>query len=279
VGKADSISIPQLTYLLTDRYKDPVYKTRAIFAWVAHNIAYDCEAFHAAAKRKCEPKDVFQRRKSVCEGYANLFMEMCSAANVQCLTISGYARIGGNMEEDKPDAPNHAWNAVRINNQWKIIDVTWASGYTDKKVKQFTPKFSDTYLFPDPNKFLLNHYPALDAWKPANAKLSKAVFFSNPVVLSACFQYDISSFYPGKGALKAKPGEAVSFSFVTPNTDQVQQIFVTIGEDKKKQTLSPAFTHTDKTITFSIAYDKAGSYPLVIFVNDLAALEYQLTIE
>lgn len=276
IGKADSLSIPELTSLLTGRFKDPVLKTRAIYTWIAHNIAYDCPAYHVEAKRRSDPKDVIRLRKAVCNGYANLFQEMCSYANVQCVTIDGYARNGSEAPGETWKEPNHTWNAVRINGQWKMIDVTWSSGYTDRKVKKFTPQFSDTYFFPDPHKFLLNHYPKLDDWKPAGAKLSKQIFAENPAIRSGYLQFDLGTFTPKRGVIKAKLKEPIQFSFSASMA--ITSIIIAVGDEKKEQHFTPAFTINNGSVLFSFEYDKAGSYPLTVYVNNVAAFQYQLEV-
>lgn len=279
VGKADSLSIPQLSYLLTDRFKDPVLKTRAIYTWIAHNISYDCPAFHSIGKRKADPKDVFRLRKAVCEGYANLFMEMCNQAGVMSLTIDGYARNGTEIIAEALQEPNHTWNAVRIGEEWKMVDVTWASGYTDKKVRSFTPQFSDTYFFPDPYKFLLNHYPKLNSWKPSRARLSKDEFSENPIIAEGYFQFELSAFTPKKGIIKAKQNEQVNLSFTSSLSAQINTVIVAIGEEKRQQVMKLPFTVNNDVITCFFSYGKPGSYPMTVYINDRAALKYQLDIQ
>ncbi|QJB31301.1 hypothetical protein HF324_07945 [Chitinophaga oryzae] len=41
----------RLTHELTDRYQDPLSKTRALFVWVAHNIAYDYKGYNRTGIR------------------------------------------------------------------------------------------------------------------------------------------------------------------------------------------------------------------------------------
>jgi hypothetical protein len=276
IGKADSLTIPELTQLLTVRFKDPVLKTRAIYTWIAHNIAYDCPAYHVEAKRRSDPKDVFKYRKGVCAGYANLFQEMCSYANVQCIVIDGYGRGGSRAPAEKTGEINHAWNAVRINGEWKLVDVTWGSGYTDDKVRKFTQYFSDTYFFPDPHKFLLNHYPRLEAWKPAGARLSKQAFADNPTILAGYLQFDLGSFTPTKGVIKVKPKEPIHFSF--SSSQDINSIQIIVGEEKKEERFHPEFTVTNGIVSFSFNYAKQNSHPLTVYVNRVAALQYQLEI-
>lgn len=279
IGKADSLSIPELTSLLTGRLKDPVLKTRAIYTWIAHNIVYDCPAYHVEAKRKSDPRDVFKLRKGVCSGYSNLFQEMCSYANVQCITIDGYARGGSFAPGESSKEVNHAWNAVRINGEWKMVDVTWGSGYTDEKVKKFTPEFSDTYFFPDPFKFLLNHYPKVEDWKPAGARLSKQAFDENPTIMAGYLQFDLGGFMPKKYVIRAKVNETIKFSFSSSLASHITSIIIKVGEEKKEQVFRPGFTVNNANVLFSFEYHKPGTHPLIVYVNKAAAFQYQLEIK
>jgi transglutaminase/protease-like cytokinesis protein 3 len=279
LGDADTLTIGELTYQLTQAFADPIEKTRAIFAWVSTHIAYDCPAYHAKSKIKAEPADVFKRRKAVCEGYANLFMEMCSYAKIQCLTINGYAR--GTIDDigEKSPAPNHTWNAVRINDQWHMVDATWGSGYTDKKVKVFTPDYSDVYFFTDPNKFLLSHYPEQSVWKPEKANLSLTQFYNNPLIKRGYYLNDVHSFFPVKGLIKATSKEPINLSLTMPAIKKIASLIVLIGEEKKQTAIQPDFKVSANTISFDITYEKPGIYPLSIYINDTMCLQYALEIK
>ena len=275
-GKADSLSIADLTYRLTAPFDDPVLKTRAIFTWIAYNISYDCPAYHNESKRKGDPDEIFRTRKGVCEGYANLFQTMCSYAQVQCLTIDGYARNGADIYEDDPDEPNHTWNAVRINGAWHLADATWASGYTDKRVKVFTQHFSDVYFFPAPEAMLLNHYPKLDSWRLCKVNVSKKGFFQHPAVSYGFLKMGGASFDPVIKKINVKKGSPLNFSITFRDAALIHRVTLLLGEDKKAVQFDPPIEKKDNSISFSIKYDKPGAWPLTIYINDLPALTYQL---
>ncbi len=279
IGKGDSMTIQQVSRLLTEKYTDPILKSRAIYTWIAYNIAYDCQAFHTISKRKENPEDVFRLRKAVCAGYSNLFMEMCSYAGLRCLTVDGYGRNGTETIGEEIIEPNHSWNVVLIGNEWKVIDVTWASGYTDKKVKNFTPQFSETYFFPDQKQFLFNHYPKLAAWKPAKSKLSKSAFWEIPTVLEGFITFEINDFLPKNGIVKAKAKENLSFSFSIKSGIEISTLVIVAGEDKKEQVIKPSFSINNGKVAFTLNFNASGSFPMTIFVDNVPTLKYQLEIE
>ncbi|MBQ7455758.1 MAG: hypothetical protein IJS53_04880 [Clostridia bacterium] len=49
-----------------------------------------------------------------CDGYADAFYLLCSLAGVEVRYVSGIAKGG-----------LHMWNAVRVDGQWVMVDVTW----------------------------------------------------------------------------------------------------------------------------------------------------------
>ncbi len=277
VGFPDSLSIAQLTYRLTDSFTDPISKTRAIFAWIATNIKYDCPAFYVESRRKNKPEEVFKFKKAVCAGYANLFMEMCSHAKIQCLTVDGFARTSDTEAGEMMDLPNHTWNVVRINNEWKLVDVTWASGFTDKKVKVFTPHYTDDFFFTDPAYFLLSHYPKLSSWKLTRSSVSLNEFFNSPVVLSGYPIFNIVSLSPKKGLLKIKPHEpfTISITFQESNTYEVN---VLSGENKQQKALYPTVAYNGNTMVLSFKSDKPGKLPFFIFLNGLPVVKYDVEV-
>lgn len=57
---------------------------------------------------------VFDGRGSVCEGYARAYQLLLNFKGVDCLLVTGYGK-------NEP----HAWNMVRIGEEWYGVDVTW----------------------------------------------------------------------------------------------------------------------------------------------------------
>jgi Transglutaminase-like superfamily len=278
VGKADSLSIQELTTKLTAGFSSQVLKTRSIYTWIASNISYDCPAFHNESKRKSDPKDVFKLRKGVCSGFANLFQTMCSDAGIQCLTIDGFARNSAEAYQDETPEVNHTWNAVRIDGAWHLVDVTWSGGYTDKRVTVFTKEFNDVYFFPSPERFLLNHYPVIDAWHLCNTRLSKKEFYKNPVILGGYLYFELSSFEPHEKTIHVKQSTPQSFSFRMFNPDLIHSVVIMLGEEKKAKEIKPEFSTTLKSIDFNMTFDKPGLIPMTIYLNSVATMIYQVDV-
>lgn len=55
---------------------------------------------------------------SVCDGIASAFKLLCSIEGIECIEVSGIGVTSRGSE-------NHAWNKVKIDGKWYIVDATW----------------------------------------------------------------------------------------------------------------------------------------------------------
>ncbi len=57
-------------------------------------------------------------KKCVCEGYAHAFKLLCETYGIECVSIFGTGKTSDGEE-------GHMWNAVRLDEKWYAVDVTW----------------------------------------------------------------------------------------------------------------------------------------------------------
>jgi hypothetical protein len=147
-------NLPALTDYLTAQAPDELTKIRAIYVWITHHIAYDGEAYRGGRGRVNRAvDDILRRRRGVCFDYAVLFQAMCRRAGLACEVVSGYSR----REPAPAGEPDHAWNAVRIDGRWRLLDATWDAAATDKE--------NNRYFLSAPDQFVLDHLPLMPMWQ------------------------------------------------------------------------------------------------------------------
>lgn len=106
-------------------------KLQKIHDYVCENVSYD----HISAKDSANfdticLKNVIERKRSICAGYANLFSALCNAQGLYCINIRGSVRTAEVPNVADETAPtNHEWNAVWYDEEdrWIFIDCTWDS--------------------------------------------------------------------------------------------------------------------------------------------------------
>ena len=154
-----------LVRFLVEGAENEFHKIKRLHDWVADNISYDVESYLAGEKVVSPWQSTLRRRRSVCYGYAALLAEMCRLAGIPCEKISGYGRgygFGIGRAESIHDV-NHAWNAVRLEGVWYLVDVTWDAGHI--RERSFRKAYGTAYLFLEPRQFLYTHFPAEPRWQ------------------------------------------------------------------------------------------------------------------
>lgn len=168
-----SASVNSLATYLTHPFASDEEKTRALFRWITQNITYDVDAFFSGEPVSASAADALQSRRGVCEGYAGLFLELARASGLKAVTISGFAKGYGYSAGQSVDAKaNHAWNAVRINDQWRLLDCTWGAGYIGDD-RRFHRAFNSHYFFTPPSEFVFDHLPEKKEWQLLDVPLSR----------------------------------------------------------------------------------------------------------
>lgn len=122
-------------------------------------ISYDAKNFWANTVPSQDWQSVLKTKTAVCEGYANLFQQFMTSLKISSQKVSGYARgVGTDILTENPKASNHAWNIVKIEDCWYLVDCTWDAGYM--KGKSAVQAYSTDWLFLKPEHFVYTHFPS-----------------------------------------------------------------------------------------------------------------------
>jgi len=98
-------------------------KVKAINDYIINTAEYDYDALNSKDtflvdkelfKNAWNVAGIFLDKKAVCAGYAYAFKALADEAGLEAVYVGGL--VGGE---------GHAWNKVKINGKWKLIDVTW----------------------------------------------------------------------------------------------------------------------------------------------------------
>lgn len=158
VPAAAERSIASLARYIAAREPDELLRARAAHDWIATRIAYDVPALSSPVvpDEDYEPDIVFSTRRAVCGGYAGLFERLARALGLEAVAIVGHAWDNDGL------VGAHAWNAVRADGRWYLLDVTWDAGGVQGT--RFVPRYSTHHLFVEPERFALRHAPIEEGW-------------------------------------------------------------------------------------------------------------------
>ena len=98
---------------------------KIIYDFVIDTLEYDWDDYNDKTNNDYEyefhGEACLLRGKAVCEGYANALVYLCEKCDITCI-YTGSSKL------------NHAWNQVRIYNNWYNVDACWSDCAPNKYV-------------------------------------------------------------------------------------------------------------------------------------------------
>ena len=215
-----SRDVTKLTEKLVAPYQDDESKVRSIFVWIASNIEYDqkklAEMKQSGFKRtrfkgsKDEIKaqrlaqiqhfieETMDEKKGVCQDFSWLFQAMCLHAGIECEFITGAGKTRPTLIGQANIPAKHAWNAVKMNGKWALMDVTWSTGMGEKE------DFDKGFFKLDPKTMIMSHFPDEEEWQLLDSVYSKTTFANLPYLYSGFIKYGVSDITPFSGKVTKK---------------------------------------------------------------------------
>jgi Transglutaminase-like superfamily len=305
VKSIEPASPAELAYTLTKDYTTDKEKLRSIFSWITDHISYRVKknnirfqvnhpanrlVFSDTAQWKSGndfmAESVLQNRSAVCDGYARLFKSLCDYAGLRCAIVSGFAKTDYRQSKFRC---NHTWNAVYIDSAWHLVDVTWASGYTNYSGDEFVKRYDETYFLTAPEDFIRDHFPDDPRWALMEQLPVVHEFNNSPYRNKSFSKYRITSYLPAAGVIEAAIGDTVQIDLQTADpesdskmaTDTVQVIDTSL----QKVLSSVAFIepsvadNNKKQLHYTFFVADGNTEWLQIVYNHDTVLRYRLKIK
>ena len=285
IGKMPTKNVAEIAANITKDFKENEDKTRAIFYWIANNIAIDPKATKRNETKNTLPELVIQNRKTTPLGFSLLLQEMCSYAKIRCLTVDGFVKNFAEEINVKGEEKNYSWNVVQLGKSpetWYYIDACRASGTIDAKFTTYTKEFTSQYFFTDKKLFNLVYYPDNMAWQLGGDNNPKSVvsFYQLPIISNYAVALEMRKLEPRTGLIKTKINIPINFSFAINNENVINKITLVKGDGKKAaKEEAMNFTNSDGNITFSYTFKKEEEFQLKIMVNGKVLLQYLVEVK
>lgn len=186
------VSVEKLAAYLAKGTQNQEEKARAIFRWLTDRVSYDVPNFLAGHYLDPSPENVLRRRTAVCEGYARLFKALAEEAGLESEMVVGKSKGFGfsNDEDFRKKQADHAWNAVKVDGQWRLLDATWGAGGMNSENK-FAKRFNEHWFETRPEQFIYDHFPEETRWQLLARPLTVDQFVDLVRVTSFYFRYGL----------------------------------------------------------------------------------------
>ncbi|MBK8502720.1 MAG: hypothetical protein IPL46_11155 [Saprospiraceae bacterium] len=177
--KLEDTAIINFTKKLLSPAKNDLEKIRAIYQFVTHYLTYDYAALDNNRRRINQNiYDILERKKGICWDYAALITTMADAAEMTCLSIIGFSKDLNSLKVS--DQPDHAWNLVKMDSNYYLLDATWGSntlGQTDL----FKESYQSDYFLTRAELFAKNHFPSNSFFQLLDCPLTFAQFIGDSI--------------------------------------------------------------------------------------------------
>ena len=166
---------------------------RGIYDWMTDNIKYDVKELkrvEEANKKRGKKtkksqqeweesllKSVIKKKKGVCQGYSLLFDAIAKELGLPSAIVTGYVKDKDGKILNKI---GHAWNAIKTDGRWILVDATWGAGYINERGK-FIKANKDYWYDVDPTEMIKRHMPYDPLWQLLEKPVSYAEFKNNEI--------------------------------------------------------------------------------------------------
>src|SRR5262249_17993037 len=111
-------------------------------------------------------------------------------AGLEVVHVTGNSKGYGYAPGTKP-ATNHAWNAVKLDGRWHLIDATWGAGSAEAK-KGFVKALEEHWFLTPPDQFVLSHLPTDPARQFLTVPVDEDTYRKWPRVPTALFALGVA---------------------------------------------------------------------------------------
>lgn len=190
-------SIKSVAEYIEKNESDPYLRIKALHDYVINRVTYDLDVLSTGIRPSQDADTVFSTKKGVCEGYARLFSALGRAIGIEVVYIEGGIRkdlaplevipLTSRISDLNYDWTRHAWNAVKIEGNWQLVDTTW----DDTNL----PSSMD-YLMPSPKIMIISHFPDESKWQLLHNPKSKNSFEKQAILTPQFFREGLEIISP-----------------------------------------------------------------------------------
>lgn len=296
---------------LTAPYVTDIEKVRSIFKWITEHVAYDTKGYYnlnniydglfqplsfldsATIYKNYNDnivKKVLREKVAICDGYSRLFKTLCDYSNIKSEIVTGYIRWYSDAIGEQTKRI-HAWNAVQIDNKWYLLDVTWASGYSNTGVTKFKKEYDEYYFLTPPDNLINDHFPLDSKWSLLSHPINLGQFYNQPYLFPAFRKYKIKSYIPSAGLIVTRAGTKISFELETDEPEKEMDVVASLTESSDEDDLvnhpgitlsdllKPKYTITGNKVAYTYDIKSAKTKELYVIYKGEITMRYRVKLK
>lgn len=217
--------------------------------------------------------EAFQKRKGVCQHYSELFDRIASQTGLETQINLGDAKTRNYDIGRRRAKVSHAWNSVKIDGIWRLVDVTWGAGYVDLEKEKFYFRFNPVYFDVAPKIFFTEHYPEKGTW--FDTVVDKDEFLKAPLINTNIINGKYEILEPESGVIETCLNEKVVFKILNVSPDS--KITYSVKKDDETAVVETK-DHNENTLEFQILIDKKVARYLTLYVDGKSIATFRINL-
>ena len=268
----DAMKSAQKTYSLSEG--ESAY---LVYKWLSQNVVYDCYGLNHGGIDFTE-QGTYNKGKGVCAGYAAIYETMCDSLGLESEYVVGYSKGAGFIPGVIPRQSDHAWNSVKIDGQYYLVDSTWGSGSCDGD--NYVQNFRDFYFCTNPQAFIRSHLPEEQQWQLVSPTISLETFVNMLLLNDAFYENGFSDISPDYASFSATGGFKVTFSYDPANSIAlINNLYLLQGNVYQGQNNACFYTKGNGKAEVTCVTNYKGQYMLRIFGGPAGSESYPQIVE
>ena len=266
-------SVTELAHLLTQNAATESDKARIIYAWITQHVTYDVAAFNEAIANDkypdVSPSKVLRDRTTICSGYSNLYQALAEAMGLDAAIVIGYAKGATLPNDPRFKNVNHAWNSVKIDGSWYLLDATFGAGSIEDG--KFAFNYNPYYFATPPQQFFNLHYPKDSGWQLLSATQTRTEFDNLPKTTSKFYNLGLNTVNHNNSLITT--AERLNIKLEVPED------VIAIAELKQNEREIAGnrvlINRQGQNMVINVAPPAAGTYDLTIYAKERDNLDTQ----
>ena len=231
-------------------YRSDVQRLRAIFTWVSEKVAWE-EDFDGDV----DLRRVIQMRRGSSEEVAILVFEMCLAVGLHAEIVKGYLKSPEQiLETSSNPRPNHWWNAVIVDDCWRIMDCSLASPSNPKRGQYSTAGSQvaeNGFFLARPLEICYTHVPSNFEQQHICPPIAPEVLLALPCSCPSYFRNDLQMVGYDTSLVRIENLELVHIQFTVPA--DIECVAEVEARSYARDADGDVFESGDTTITRALA--------------------------
>ena len=246
-------------------------KAFLVYCWVAKNLAY-----YIGNRPDNTPLGALQKRITQCSGYARLFKELLQIFNIKSVLVHGCGRTYS--LNPKPKEENHEWNAIKINGEYYLCEVTWGAGKVENG--KFIREYNTYYFCCPPEQFIQTHIPSkeLEKWQLLSKKLSKNDTDNLLYKDKYFYIYGFIDINPNEGILKLNNENLFDVKILNKYNVKSLRLSCKVYYENNLVENASCIEKFENYFLIHLIFNKKGKYNVLFFTTDKSGTAYSQLI-